>query len=87
MKLTDSFLSEKEKLFRYKNQWIFEWLQEGILTKFIIEKEPYNTTAPFPKIKYKLILRQQLNSLFLGYVDKTNDLEDLFSSITRGEYL
>jgi hypothetical protein len=86
MILTDKILDEYPKLRRNKNIWFFVFEVYGDLqTKFEIKK--INET-------YLIYVHQNYlqrgiwqNTILLGVVETTVDLEDIFLNVTRGEYL
>lgn len=85
MRITDKVLDDYQDLHRHKNTWGFVFNVNGLKTKFQLAK----------KIdKYLVYIHQNYiqtgiyqETILLGVVVDTDDLEDLFSSITRGEQL
>lgn len=85
MIITDLILDKYKKLYRHKNTWGFNFEVNGVRTRFEIVKNNndyliYIHQNHISKGVYK-------NTILLGVVLGTEDLEDCFLSITRGEYL
>lgn len=85
MKITDKILDDYPKLGRNKNTWGFTFEINGGKTKFQIVK----INKDYLVYVHQLHLQQDIweNTILLGVVVGTEDLESLFLSITRGEYL
>ena len=82
--ITDKILDNYKKLSRNKNTWSFLFRISGVKTKFLIKKFNNDYIIYITQSDKEDIFEY---SICLGKLTSTEDLENIFLSITRGEHL